>query len=78
MMEGNPQAVCEDSEKNNSICVRMSRTTHGGRKKPEPCMCVNKTKTSEEMESWESGVNGDHPPTLCVRKSELASGVDVG
>ena len=46
--------------------------------KLEPYVCVSKTKTSEEVGLWESGVNGDRPPALRVRKSELAGGVYVG
>ena len=77
MMEGNPQAVCEESEHNNSLCVRMSRTTHSGSKNQNPA-CVSKTRTFEEMGSWEIGVNGDRSPALRVRKSELAGGVYMG
>ena len=76
-MEGNPQVMREESEQNNSLYVRMSRTTRGGSKNQNP-MCVSKTRTFEEMGSWESGVNGDRPPALHMRKSELVGGVDVG
>ena len=67
----------EESEQNKSLYVRMSRMTHNGRKNQNP-VCVSKTKTSKEVGSWESGVNGDRPPALRMRKSELAGGVDVG
>ena len=39
MMEGNPQAVREESERNNSLYVRMSKTTRSGRKNQNPA-CV--------------------------------------
>ena len=67
MMEGNPQVVHEESEQNNSLYMRMSRTTRSGSKNQNPA-CVSNTRTLKEMGSWESGVDGNHPPTLRMRK----------